>query len=152
MAGLTCVLAGATAAFSRKGGRTHIRYGRIYLWGLGALFVSMTVMSAIRWRENAPLFALGCAAMTAALTGYLNRRNRPALHIAGMGLSYVALLTGFYVDNGPHLPLWNRLPPLALWLLPALIGAPIIIRAIRLGLSDMRRISPNSGIDGNRIR
>jgi hypothetical protein len=30
-----------------------------------------------------------------------------------MSVSYGALLTGFYVDNDPHLPLWNRLPILA---------------------------------------
>src|SRR5713226_5732494 len=33
-------------------------------------------------------------------------------HIVGMGLSYVLLLTAFYVDNGKNLPLWNRLPPI----------------------------------------
>ena len=33
--------------------------------------------------------------------------------------SYAPLLTGFYVDNGPHLPLWDRLPHLSYWLLPA---------------------------------
>jgi hypothetical protein len=27
------------------------------------------------------------------------------------------VLTGFYVDNGPFLPLWNRLPYIAYWLL-----------------------------------
>jgi hypothetical protein len=40
------------------------------------------------------------------------------------------MLTAFYVDNGPHLPLWDRLPVIAFWLLPSVIGAPIIIRAI----------------------
>jgi hypothetical protein len=47
-----------------------------------------------------------------------------------MGIAYVAMLTAFYVDNGPHLPLWDRLPPLSFWLLPSAIGAPIIARAI----------------------
>ena len=46
-----------------------------------------------------------------------------------MGAGYVAMLTAFYVDNGPHLPLWDRLPPIAFWLLPSAIGAPIIARA-----------------------
>jgi hypothetical protein len=44
--------------------------------------------------------------------GYLHRRRRrpgDATHINGMGLSYVAMLTAFYVDNGPHLPLRDRL-------------------------------------------
>ena len=44
--------------------------------------------------------------------------------------SYVALFTGFYVDNGAQLPLWDRLPPLAYWLLPAVVGAPITWRAL----------------------
>jgi hypothetical protein len=26
------------------------------------------------------------------------------------GTAYVAMLTTFYVDNGPRLPLWDRLP------------------------------------------
>ena len=43
-----------------------------------------------------------------------------------MGVSYVALLTAFYVDNGPHLPIWDRLPALALWLLPSTIGLPLL--------------------------
>ena len=47
-----------------------------------------------------------------------------------MGTAYVAMLTAFYVDNGPHLPLWDRLPSLAFWLLPSAIGAPVIARAI----------------------
>ena len=47
-----------------------------------------------------------------------------------MGISYVALLTAFYVDNGPHLPLWDRLPTVTFWLAPTLIGAAIIRRAL----------------------
>jgi hypothetical protein len=49
-----------------------------------------------------------------------------------MGIAYVAMLTAFYVDNGPHLPVWDRLPALSFWLLPSAIGAPIIARAIVL--------------------
>ena len=48
-----------------------------------------------------------------------------------MGGSYIALLTGFYVDNGPFLPLWDRLPHLTYWLLPSLIGVPLIWVALR---------------------
>jgi len=51
------------------------------------------------------------------------------------------MLTAFYVDNGPHLPLWDRLPVLAFWLLPSAIGAPIIIRAVMRA----RHVAPESG-------
>jgi hypothetical protein len=48
----------------------------------------------------------------------------------GMGGSYIALLTAVYVDNGPFLPLWNRLPHWTYWLLPAIIGMPLIWRPL----------------------
>jgi hypothetical protein len=40
------------------------------------------------------------------------------VHVNAMGLSYVLLLTAFYVDNGKNLPLWRRLPPIAYWVIP----------------------------------
>ncbi len=47
-----------------------------------------------------------------------------------MGIAYTAMLTAFYVDNGPHLPLWDRLRDLAFWLLPFSSAAPVITRAL----------------------
>jgi hypothetical protein len=47
-----------------------------------------------------------------------------------MGASYIFLLTAFYVDNGPNLPLWRRLPDIAFWILPSAIGLPLILRAL----------------------
>jgi len=47
----------------------------------------------------------------------------------------------FYVDNGPHLPLWDRLPALAFWLLPSAVAIPLIARAIR-------RSRPGAARDG----
>jgi hypothetical protein len=57
-----------------------------------------------------------------------------------MSGSYIALLTGFYVDNGPNLPLWNRLPTVAFWVLPSLVGFPLVVRAMaRRRLTVFRR-------------
>ena len=57
-----------------------------------------------------------------------------------MAGSYIALFTGFYVDNGPQLPLWDRAPHLAYWLLPAAVGAPLTWRALlRNGAIGRRR-------------
>jgi hypothetical protein len=53
-----------------------------------------------------------------------------AWHGASMAGSYVALLTGFYVDNGPQLPVWDRLPHVAYWLLPAVVAVPLTWRAL----------------------
>ena len=47
-----------------------------------------------------------------------------------MGVSYVAMFTAFYVDNGKSLPLWKELPTVVYWLLPAAIGIPLICHAL----------------------
>jgi hypothetical protein len=39
-----------------------------------------------------------------------------------MGIAYTAMLAAFFVDNGPHLPLWDRLPTQAFWLLPLVVA------------------------------
>lgn len=132
IAGLTAVLTGAIAALARKGSPRHIRAGRWFYRAITVLFATATVLSAMRWRQDYYLFIIGAVAFTAATIGCQNRRrHRPGDtgHIAGMGIGYTAMLTAFYVDNGPHLPLWDRLPVLAFWLLPAAIATPLIARA-----------------------
>jgi hypothetical protein len=100
-------------------------------------------------RQDYYLFILGTIAFASATVGYQHRRrHRPgdAGHIAGMGAAYVTMLTAFYVDNGRHLPLWDRLPTLTFWLLPSVIGAPIIARAIvRARRARSPRKSPPDG-------
>jgi hypothetical protein len=124
-----CVVSGALAATARKRPGRHPRAGTVYLYGIAVVFVSATVMAVIRWRHDAYLFAIAVVAFTLAVLGWQARRRRPrrwmALHGTMMAGSYIALLTGFYVDNGAQLPLWDRLPHLAYWLLPAAFGAPL---------------------------
>ena len=133
LAGLAAVITGASAALARKGSSRHIRAGRWYYRAITVVFATATALAAMRWRQDYYLFIIGALAFTTATIGYQHRRrHRPGDtgHIAGMGIAYVAMLTAFYVDNGPHLPLWDRLPRLTFWLLPSVIGAPIIIRAL----------------------
>jgi hypothetical protein len=94
-------------------------------------FCAATVLSVVRWAEDYHLFILGALSFTAAFLGRTARRQGSIrLHITAMGLSYILLLTAFYVDNGHSLPLWKELPPIAYWLLPGALGIPIIIRAL----------------------
>ena len=133
LGGLTAVATGAIAALARKGSPRHIRAGRWYYRAITVVFATASVLAAMRWRQDYRLFLIGAVAFTAAVIGYQHRRRHwpgDTGHIVGMGVSYVAMLTAFYVDNGPHLPLWDRLPVLAFWLLPAAVGAPVIVRAV----------------------
>jgi hypothetical protein len=133
-AGLTAVVAGVIAMLARKRPGRHPKAGRTYLWALGGVFGTAAAMVGLRWPHNLHLLTLGTLAFGSGLTGYLfRRRHRPGWarwHILGMGGSYVLMLTAFYVDNGPRLPVWNLLPDWTFWVLPAAVGAPLILRAL----------------------
>jgi len=102
-AGAVAVASGAAAMLAGKGGRLHRRGGRIYLAAIAGL----------------------------AAGGYTaRRRTSPVVHLFAMGMSYVGLLTAFYVDNGPKLPLWSLLPQSAFWILPSLVALPLLVRSL----------------------
>jgi len=134
VAGITCVVTGIVAMLSRKGPGRHPRFGTAYYRALVVVFTTATVLSALRWAEDYHLFILGTLSFATATLGRTALRKRwlnwIRLHICGMGLSYILLLTAFYVDNGPNLPLWKELPPSTYWLLPSAIGLPLMVRAL----------------------
>jgi hypothetical protein len=131
---LVCVVTGCVAMLSVKHVGRHPQYGTYYYWSLTIVFATVVVLSAVRWSENYHLLVLGVLSLIGATIGRSARRRRwhnwIRLHIGGLGASYVFLLTAFYVDNGPNLPLWNRLPPIAFWTLPTLVGTPLILWAL----------------------
>lgn len=133
--GLTCVVTGFVAMMSSKGRGRHSRFGTVYYWCLSAVFASATALSAMRWAESYHLFVIGALSFATAFLGRAAARQPPPrrrfdLHVTGMGLSYIFMLTAFYVDNGKNLPLWKELPAVVLWLLPAVVGIPIIVRVL----------------------
>jgi uncharacterized membrane protein len=142
-AGLTAVVAGATAMLSPKRTGRHPIAGRVYCMALCGVCATAVGMATLRGLEDAYLVVLGTLALTAACMGYLARHYRwqgwVRLHIMGMGTSYIVLLTAFYVDNGPRLPVWDRLPMLAFWILPSLIGFPMVALALFRFRDGLRR-------------
>jgi amino acid permease len=132
-AGLISVIAGVVAMLSRKQPGRHQRAGSVYYWALACVFATMTMLAISRWAEDDHLFALGALSFAAATVGRMARRRRwpswARVHLTGMGASYILLITAFYVHNGRSLPLWRELPQAAFWILPSLVGAPILLNA-----------------------
>jgi hypothetical protein len=130
-----CTIAGIGAMLTPKRAGRHPSAGNVYYWSLLVVFLSMTALSFMRWPGNTHLFVLGILSFSAGTIGRTARRQLwrgwLRLHIAGMAISYILLLTAFYVDNGPHLPLWRSLPPLAHWLLPSVVGLPLLVLVLR---------------------
>ena len=134
-AGIICTFAGILAMLSPKRSGRHPIAGTVYYWSLAIVFLTMAALSILRWPHNVHLFILGILSFGAGAAGREARRRRwrgwlPA-HVTGMAASYILLLTAFYVDNGPHLPLWRWLPPLAYWVLPSIVGLPILMWVLR---------------------
>jgi hypothetical protein len=149
---MTCVIAGILATTARKRPGRHPRSGQVYLWGLSVVFATATVMAAIRWHRDAHLFAIAVVAAALGLFGWLARRRHrlgwTRWHAIGMGGSFIALLTGFYVDNGQRLPVWKLLPHWSYWVIPAAVGVPLIwwaLRRYRAGISTRPRVGARSG-------
>jgi lysylphosphatidylglycerol synthetase-like protein (DUF2156 family) len=134
LAGLVCLATGGIAMLSEKSPGRHPSFGTMYYWSLSAVFASATALAVVRWAEDYHLFFLGALSFGAAFLGRTARRQRwrgwVRPHIICMGVSYILLLTAFYVDNGKSLPLWKELPSITYWLLPSAIGIPLIIRAL----------------------
>jgi hypothetical protein len=132
--GLLAVVTGIGAMLKDKRQGAHTRFGSIYFWSLAALFVTSTALAAMRWADDYHLFVLGAVAFLAALIGRTARRQKwrtaVDLHVVGMGVSYIAMLTAFYVDNGKNLPIWRDLPHITYWLLPGAVGFPLIVWAL----------------------
>lgn len=132
---LIAVISGVVAMLKDKKLKGHSTFGRVYYWSICLAFVTVILLSIMRWPFNNHLLAIGIA--TACLV-YIGRRaanfkqkNWPRLHTICMGGSYILLMTGFYVDNGRHLPFWNQFPQWFFWIFPAMIGIPIIIFVLR---------------------
>ena len=128
--GLTAVAAGAAAMLSPKRAGRHPTAGGVYFWALAGVFATASVLAAVRWAEDGGLFGLATLSFGLAVMGRSARRRRwaqwPRWHMTGMGLSYIVMLTAFYVDNGKNLPVWRDLPSRVYWLAPSAVGLPIL--------------------------
>lgn len=132
--GLTCTISGIVAMMSKKGRGTHSKAGKIYYWGMTALFTTVIITSIMRWPYNIHLLIVGTMAYFFTFLGRRIARKQKAnwtrLHTICMGISFVLLMTGFYVDNGKNLPFWNQFSYLFFWIFPTAVGIPIIIYAL----------------------
>lgn len=135
LAALVCIVAALFAIFTKKTDKLHPKFGTIYFWSMLIVFITSIAVSVIRWPLDNHLLALGSLSFGFAFTGRMAQRNkwkyRMRWHLICMTMSFIILLTAFYVDNGKNLPLWKLLPELFYWIIPGAIGIPIMIYVLR---------------------
>jgi hypothetical protein len=129
-AGTTGLLLGPVAMLAPKRPGTHTRVGEVYHWTVFTLFCSAVALAILNWDEVWWLSLVGAGSYAFALMGYLAAKRRPrgwlGPHISGQGGSYIAMVSAFMVVN------WEALTgtpgfrsPLP-WVLPTIVGSPII--------------------------
>jgi hypothetical protein len=130
LAGLTCVISGFIAMVVRKQKGKHTKAGLVYFGAIWVVFITACFVALIRWEEDYHLFLLGVVSFFAAAIAkravIRKWKKWPLYHISGMAVSYIFLLIAFYVDNGKFLPLWKEMPHFLYWLLPLLMGLPLL--------------------------
>ena len=123
--------------------RRPLNFWALYYWSWFAVFVSATILAAIRWVEDYHLFILGAPSFAAASWGRIPVRRSGSqwvrFHITGMESILSPVADGLLRGQREGLPLWKELPSITYWLLP--IGMPIIVRAV-LRHVPVRRADP----------
>ena|SRR5690625_230299 len=139
ISGTICLIVGLLAVFAKKQRGWHTFVGELYHGSYVVVFLSAIVTSVIHWEESAYLFFIALFSYGLALFGYLARKRRSQnwlpKHIAGMVGSYIGIVTAVLIVNISKIPIINEWPVIIFWLLPTIIGTPIIILLTRRMMS-----------------
>jgi uncharacterized membrane protein len=144
-AGTTGLILGPVAMRAAKRRGPHTRLGEAYHWVMLAVCVSASAMAIIAFQRIWWFLPIAVFSYANAFVGYLAAKRRRhgwlRVHIAGMGGSYIALVTALLVVNvGGALPI--------VWFVPTIVGSPIIawvINEVDRGRRP-RRIAQPAGI------
>lgn len=121
------LILGPVAMAARKRRGRHTRAGGVYHWLMLVTCVTAVGMAVLEWGRIWWFVPIAVFSYANALLGYLAVRIRwrgwLQEHIAGMGGSYIALITALLVVNSQPAPMW-------VWFLPTAIGTPLIVVAI----------------------
>lgn len=128
--GTVGLVLGPIAMTALKGSRLHAWAGELYHWVMLAVCVSAAGLAWLDWERNWWFLPVAMGSYAFAFVGYVAAKRRwpgwLAAHVSGQGGSYIAMLTAILVVNWQLLTgTSGRSSPWA-WILPTLVGSPII--------------------------
>lgn len=129
------LMLGPVALLARKRKGRHTNFGEAYHWTMLLVCFTASAVAILQWEKNWYFLFIGLFSYWNAFKGYRAAKKRPpgwlATHIAGMSGSYIALVTAFFVVNVSSVTGIHSLLTLTAWILPTLIGVPLISRVQR---------------------
>ena len=131
--GVIALLLGLMAMVVSKSSGFHSKIGEAYHWLFVGLALSACVLAFMDFQRLWWFVPIAIGSYAFALLGYLAAKRRGKnwlrLHLTGQGGSYIAMSTAVLVVNFGRTSWW-------VWVLPTIIGSPLIawiIREVRLG-------------------
>jgi uncharacterized membrane protein YeaQ/YmgE (transglycosylase-associated protein family) len=123
-AGATGLALGPLTMRATKRRGPHTRLGEAYHWVMLAVTATASALAVLAWHELSWFLPLAVFSYGNALVGYVAAKRRPRgwlrFHIAGMGGSYIALVTALLVVNlGEALPI--------VWFVPTIVGSTVLV-------------------------
>ncbi|MGH8539368.1 MAG: DUF2306 domain-containing protein [Stenotrophobium sp.] len=126
--GVSALILGLVAMRASKRRGLHTNAGEIYHWLMASVFVSACVLAILAWQRLWWFLPIAAGSYAFALLGYLAAklrwRNWLRYHLIGQGGSYIAMTTAVLVVNVGIGAWWA-------WILPTLIGSPVIAWIVR---------------------
>ncbi|MET3576628.1 DUF2306 domain-containing protein [Bhargavaea ullalensis] len=135
LSGIVCLITGLFALQAPKRRGRHTSAGTVYHASYLCVFITALVMSVVNWADSAYLFYIALFSYGNALLGLISARRKKkgwmGPHIGGVLGSYIGIVTAVLVVNVPRIPVINEWPVLLFWILPTVIGTPLIVIAGR---------------------
>ena len=138
--GAAGLVLGVVAMVARKRQGRHTSAGRAYHWVMLGVCVTAVGLAVLDWRRLWWFLPVAAGSYAFALLGYVAARRRwegwLAAHITGQGGSYIAMAAAVLIVNWESLTGTRGVASPWAWVLPTLVGAPIltwITREVALG-------------------
>ena len=138
--GAVGLILGAIALLARKRRGRHTIVGEGYHWIMLSVCVTATLLAILDWQRLWWFVYIATGSYALALLGYVAAKRRwPGwlrVHITGQGGSYISMVTAVLVVNWQRLTGDSGLTSPWAWILPTVIGSPIIAwvqRQVALG-------------------
>lgn len=128
-------LTGTYAICAEKSRGGHTMVGTIYHWLMLLACLTAVPLALLHWEKSRYLIFVAIGSYSFAFRGYRAARMRQpgwlGRHISGMLGSYIAMTTALVVIGARSFPILTAVPSFVFWILPTLVGTPLIILSRR---------------------
>jgi hypothetical protein len=130
---LGCIglILGPFVLFGRKERRIHPNLGEVYHAVMFGICATAVTLALLDWNELWGFLYIGSGSYAFAFVGYISGKLRwrswLVSHVIGQCGSYIAIVTAVLVVNWKRLPGSGGKDSVWSWLLPTLVGTPVII-------------------------